>query len=166
MDKTERVDLIDVETYNKYIQDKYKEKRTKEGPWTTEPSRVEFEHQGYPCLAVRNEVLFNWCGYVGLKPDHPMYGMNYDKVNVNVHGGLTYSDYCRERICHKTTDNDKLYWFGFDCAHHAMDYIPGGLMESLDSMQGTYSYRVYRDIRYVKHQIELLAEQLKTLEGA
>lgn len=34
-------------------------------------------------------------GYVILPKDHPFYGVHYDEINsfVEVHGGLTYSDY-------------------------------------------------------------------------
>jgi hypothetical protein len=54
-------------------------------------------------------------GYVILPKDHPYYGMHYDEIPVNVHGGLTYSE--------KGSDNpnisqDEDVWVvGFDTAH-------------------------------------------------
>jgi hypothetical protein len=44
------------------------------------------------------------CGYVCVTKDHPWYGK--DDVDLDVHGGLTYSD---------MRDGD--WWFGYDCAH-------------------------------------------------
>lgn len=32
------------------------------------------------------------CAYVGIPATHPLAGMNYDQVPLNVHGGLTFSD--------------------------------------------------------------------------
>ena len=46
------------------------------------------------------------CGYVGVPEGHPMYGKHYDEVDVDVHGGLTYSN-----------DEDGLWTFGYDCGH-------------------------------------------------
>src|SRR5438477_3224946 len=69
------------------------------GPWQDEPDRVDFEHAGLPCLAHRGPSG-QWCGYVGLPPTHPAYGQHYDQVDVDAHGGLTYSDRCHGHICH------------------------------------------------------------------
>lgn len=32
------------------------------------------------------------CAYVEIPKDHPCYGLNYEKIKVNCHGGLTYSE--------------------------------------------------------------------------
>jgi hypothetical protein len=42
------------------------------------------------------------CGYVTVPDGHPCAGKDYNELNVDVHGGLTYA-----------LDNQ----FGFDCAH-------------------------------------------------
>lgn len=42
------------------------------------------------------------CGYVTVPEGHPCAGKDYDELDVEVHGGLTYA-----------LDNQ----FGFDCAH-------------------------------------------------
>lgn len=44
-----------------------------EGPWQNEPDRLEFEAEGFPCLANRNRMGV-WCGYVALPPGHPWHG--------------------------------------------------------------------------------------------
>ena len=45
---------------------------TTPAPWLTEPDRLEWTHEGYPCLAVRNS-FGAWCGYVGVPEGHPWY---------------------------------------------------------------------------------------------
>jgi hypothetical protein len=77
------------------------------GPWDTEPDKVQWPDAvtGLPCLAVRSD-LGNWCGYVGVSPDHPDHGKGYDDVDVEIHGGLTFAAGCghsdneSEGICH------------------------------------------------------------------
>lgn len=73
------------------------------------PSIVEkvWYWQGFKC-----KVMFvrqsHRCGYVQVPKGHLAYGVDYDKIDVNVHGGLTYSEYSKDK---------KGYWLGFDCAH-------------------------------------------------
>ena len=119
-----------------------------EGPWSKENDRVEFKNAGLTCLIQRNS-LGAWCGYVGIPSSHRFYKKHYDTVDVEVevHGGLTYSGECAGVICHKT---EKLWWFGFDCAHY-MDFIPTFCKIGKD---------IYRDQRYVTEQTMSLAEQL------
>lgn len=52
------------------------------GPWLTEPDRVEWvdEATRLPCLVLRREGLGHLCGYVGVPPDHPAHGLNYDGI--------------------------------------------------------------------------------------
>lgn len=73
-------------------------------------------------------MLGAWCGYVGVTRKHPAFGRFYDDIHgVQVHGGITYSDYTHMggHLCHER----RLWWLGFDMGH-ANDYIPG-LIESL-----------------------------------
>lgn len=56
----------------------------------------------------------NWfCGYVIIPTNHPFYGKDYSEINIDVHGGLTYSS--------DVKDFDTILmdgWvFGFDCNH-------------------------------------------------
>lgn len=123
-------------------------------PWMNEPDREEFEHCGYPCLIQRSEGLFNFCGYVAVPPGHPDHGKEYnDGIKVEVHGGLTYSNFCLNNICHtpKEGEPDNVWWFGFDCAH-AGDYCP-----AVPYFRGR---AIYRDINYVREEVKRLAEQL------
>ena len=70
-------------------------------------------------------------GYVAVPPEHPLHGVNYNDVdNIEVHGGLTFSNSMEEIKAdgwHDDTecigfdsfdDIPKDYWvFGFDTAH-------------------------------------------------
>lgn len=125
-----------------------------DGPWQTEPDRVQWNHAGFACLIVRNGWGV-WCGYVGVPEEHPYYKVNYNDVpNLLVHGGLTYSDVCRGHICHIPEPGfpDKVWWLGFDCGHWN-DYAPG--------IAPGVRHGEYRDLAYVTHEVEQLAEQLR-----
>ncbi len=136
------------------------------GPWDGEPDRLEFRSHGFACLAKRNMVMGFWCGYVGLPPEHPLYGKDYNQVeethDIRVHGGLTYSALCNEAIgiCHKPApgEPEDLFWLGFDCAH-------GGDLEPAIRALGFGFHAVYRDLEYVKQECEQLADQLEKVKG-
>jgi len=133
-----------------------------DGPWQTEPDRVEFEHAGLPCLLVRNRTG-NWCGYAAVPPGHPYHGADYSVPDVSVHGGLTYANACAGQICHapKPGEPDDVYWFGFDCAHF-MDLVPGfaHLFAGMPELSTLGVGDVYRDVAYVTEETKRLAEQL------
>lgn len=135
------------------------------GPWDGEPDKVQWPDPitGLPCLAVRNHQGA-WCGYVGVPPGHSLHGKPYNKVDVEVHGGLTFSDACNpaetpERgICHVPDEGeaDDVWWFGFDC-NHAWDDSPNSYSRRLE----IHEHRVvYRDLAYVQENVAKLAEQL------
>jgi hypothetical protein len=131
-----------------------------DGPWQTEPDRVEFEHAGFPCLLLRNHYGV-WCGYVATSPGHLYYGADYGEVGVDVHGGLTYGDYCQGDICHvpKSGEPDNVYWLGFDCGH-AFDLSPGMAAFRKEHGFGRDIGEQYRDVAYARAEAERLAEQL------
>lgn len=151
-----------------------------DGPWNAEPDRLEWrmsEQPGYPLLIVRNDhgAL---CGYVGVPPGHPAHGNKWNgevALQLEVHGGITYGDGCSGRICHvpKPGEPDDVWWLGFDCGH-AFDYMPGikALVGTLpgydkpppytDPPPGSWTER-YRDIDYVRAEVEALAKQLAAL---
>ena len=144
------------------------------GPWDNEPDKIQFpdKETGLPCLMHRSP-LGNWCGYVGVTVDHPLFakywGDLYDPstdagADLEVHGGLTYSDFCQQTddesqgICH-LPDNDEPYhvwWFGFDCAH-GYDSGPSKEFPALGDQQE------YRDVAYVKKECARLAKQLASI---
>ena len=146
------------------------------GPWDSEPDKMQWPDAmtGLPCLAVRNRLSGNWCGYVGVAPDHPLHGKGYSDEglpDLDVHGGLTFADACSageneaQGICHTPApgEPDHVWWFGFDCAH-------GGDRSPLDERYGLergYPFtnsgdETYRTLNYVQQQCAELAGQLVT----
>jgi hypothetical protein len=74
----------------------------------------EWEHLGLQCAVVLTRPGFHRCGYVRVPPGHPSHGKDYNEVEVDVHGGLTFG-----QIEPCDTHKDGIgYWLGFDCAHH------------------------------------------------
>lgn len=138
------------------------------GPWQDEPDKMQWQDEatGLPCLIVRAPWTGALCGYVGVPQGHPAYGQDYYSLNVDVHGGLTFADKCQTSqdeahgVCHvpATGEPDNVWWLGFDC-NHCGDFAP-----VLDAMRATsnlqFSDETYRDIEYVKNEVEQLALQL------
>ncbi len=111
------------------------------GPWDTEPDRFEWRSAEFPQLAlltVRNR-MGAWCGYVGLPPGYWRYGVGYDELPLDAHGGLTFSDRCHGHICHEPApgEPEHVWWLGFDCLHYR-DTSPGMLAVRALTGQATY----------------------------
>jgi hypothetical protein len=148
-----------------------------EGPWMSEPDRVEFRHAGLPCLLRRSPRGGAWCGYVAVPPGHPLHGTTHDGIDVEVHGGLTYSGRCEGDVCHVPApgEPDDVWWIGFDCGH-AFDVSPAreARLRAIDPHLAdpwppwpepvpAALREVYRDLAYVRGETESLAEQLAAL---
>lgn len=143
------------------------------GAWDGEPDKVQWQDEatGLPCLAVRQPHSGHWCGYVGVVEGHKAFQKGYGDVDVNVHGGLTYSDFCQPHgdeagkgICHipGPGEPDRVWWLGFDCAHHN-DHSPRDAMYAQERSEECFqldSRGPYRTLQYVKNEVTNLAEQL------
>jgi hypothetical protein len=149
-------------------QEEYKIDKTNwiPGPWKNEPDRVEFEHDGFPCLMLRQSTHGAWCGYVAVPPGHPWHGKDYNDIDASVHGGLTYAEKCAGLVCHvpKPGEPDDVWWLGFDCVHSG-DFSPG-YADIRASHPGIFSphptiYEQYRDVDYVRSECRDLAKQAR-----
>lgn len=134
-----------------------------DGPWQTEPDRLEWEHDGMNCLIVRN-LSGALCGYVGVPESHPWHGVHYDEPSADVHGGLNYGSACNGVICHSADDetDGKLFWFGFDTAHWH-DLVPS-MLRNISKIHGAIMDPmgdVYWNIDMVRQETNRLAEQAK-----
>lgn len=142
-----------------------------EGEWKHEPDKVQWQDEatGLPCLIVRNGAGA-LCGYVGVAEGHPMFKKHYDAVEkpdgeyIDVHGGLTFSDFCQKggeahSICHIPApgEPDHVWWLGFDCAHSG-DLSPGYVHRLPSRMR--LERESYKNIEYVKAECAKLAAQL------
>lgn len=129
------------------------------GEWSDEPDKMQWQDEttGLPCLIVRNR-MGALCGYVGVAEGHPAFDVHYDEVNVDVHGGLTFADFCQpndgdEGICHVPDEGEpeRVYWLGFDCAH-CWDVTP--------AWPDGFGEGSYKNIPYVQNECRQLAAQL------
>ncbi|WP_075510288.1 hypothetical protein [Mycobacterium ostraviense] len=87
-----------------------------DGPWRAvelpSPRMTLIDHgveHGIPWVTCRAPLYGAANGYVKIPAGHHWHGLDYDAINVDVHGGLTYAD------------GD---WIGFDTAHCG-DIWPG-----------------------------------------
>jgi hypothetical protein len=148
----------------------------REGPWFNEPDKIQWidETTGYDCLIVRNKRFGFLCGYCGIDFFHPFYQKHYDKIGnyesieIDVHGDLTFSDFCSGEeetgICHIPLNgrSSHIWWFGFDCGH-AYDIFPHPLFDSdIDDLTLNITYKT---IPYVESQVQHLAKQLFEIEN-
>jgi hypothetical protein len=85
---------------------------------------------------------FALCGYVRLPKEHPAHGKTYHVIDVECHGGLTFSSFIGDD-----------FWVGFDCAHAGDGFSIG-----ISKMPGEV-----RDMAYVESEVEHLAEQLAAM---
>jgi hypothetical protein len=52
-------------------------------------------------------------GYIGVPPEHPWYNQDYNHIDADVHGGLTYSCYVLPN-----NSGEGYWWLGFDTIHY------------------------------------------------
>lgn len=107
-----------------------------------------------PCLMLRASFNGTWCGYVGVPESHVYYKKDFAEIrSVEVHGGLTYSNFCEIKTAFfnkkmgNNYDKNKYWWLGFDCFH----YRDTGLKEV------SYFDESYRTQTYVESECEYLA---------
>ena len=72
------------------------------------------EHAGHEWQVVANRRLGFRCGYVKVGPGHPWFNKDYNGINCDVHGGLTFAE--ADTPCPNAGPDDG-YWVGFDCGH-------------------------------------------------
>lgn len=128
-----------------------------QGEWTKEPDEVRWldKDTGLPCVILRN-TIGALCGYVGVSKSHPLFGVDYNEVDLSAHGGVNFSD----NLDDSPGPLRDLWWFGFDCCHYR-DFAPVQLAILKNSLP-----RNYRNIEYVKKECGSLAQQLYAISPA
>jgi hypothetical protein len=146
------------------------------GPWDGEPDRVEFKASGFPCLILRVTHHGALCGYVAVPPGHPAHGKkwsSYENSDIEapgVHGGVTFTEGCQGEgplsVCHVPAagEPDDVWWIGFDTVH-AGDFAPA-MDGARRGRVPDFEYAAYRDIWYVRREVERLAAQLAEMGSA
>jgi hypothetical protein len=143
-------------------------------PVTPYKIEKEWKHQGLSCaVTIARNQGGSRCGYVRVPPGHPAYGKDYDSVDVEAHGGLTFAaiEPCTEH------EDGQGWWFGFDCRHAwDLDWDPNLDPDTLSPEDRKY-YDITRSFESslvpkghywtqseVEAQCELLAAQLIAME--
>lgn len=131
----------------------------------------DFMIDEYRCVII-GMYLGHRCGYIGIPKDNKFYGLMYDDVDIDVHGGLTYaSSDCNSEYPVKTTDT---WWIGFDCAHFGdgkdVELIKSfGEQEERTKMLLDMELRFpideeVRTVEYVENELRNAVKQLKNLK--
>ena len=137
----------------------------------------EFEYEDYKCVVILQR-LGHRCGYVGIPPGHPAFGLDYRAdllANIWVHGSLTYSN---EGDGYPIDGN--YWWLGFDCAHYRDRPDMEAVFDSFELSENEIAVlAVLRELggwafpegevrtkKYVEKECMGLAAQLKTIEKA
>lgn len=144
-----------------------------DGEWKNEPDKIQWvdEATGLDCLIHRHNRSGHLCGYVGVPEGHPAFEKDYETPDVDVHGGLTYADFCQDTacedkgICHVPYEGrpHRVWWLGFDCAHSG-DYSPISHRFENESWYSR-SHETYRNVEYVKAECAKLAAQLAAMSA-
>jgi hypothetical protein len=104
------------------------------------------------------------CGYVAVPPEHKLHGEDYDNVEVDVHGGLTYSGSDRSEYPVAAAG---MFWFGYDCAHLGDARDPDLMDDEHRKYANILSLRlgddVIRSLDFCIDECESLAKQLVEL---
>ena len=138
------------------------------GEWVEEPDEVIFEYEGWKCR-IRRPGGGYLCGYICIPENNKYYLKDFDEIDIEVHGGITYSE-----------KKEEGNWIGFDCAH-INDYTPHTKrmyqtipemtkiredsekrMEKL-GITSTIPKPTYKNIAFCIQQCQSMVDQLKAL---
>ena len=106
-------------------------------------------YEGYEFLICHNRI--NPTAYVKVPDTHPFYGKNYDEIDINVHGGLTFSG-DRANILGKSDAGN--FWIGWDYGHLG-DYLA---IPQISFGQDGHQWSMAEILEHVKDVIGQLAK--------
>jgi hypothetical protein len=73
----------------------------------------EGEYKGFHYFILHNRNGYR-CGYIIVPPEHEWFGLEYDDIGADVHGGLTYGEL---EASEYWLEHKGKHIIGFDCAH-------------------------------------------------
>jgi len=113
---------------------------------------VEFDekYKGYQIVGITNDLGFR-CGYVRVPQSHRYFNVDRRDIDIECHGGLTYSGGSNEYPVHA---ENNCWWIGFDCSHFG-DRIPGIEFPGVRLLG-----EVLRTEEYVRNECKNIVEQL------
>jgi len=128
----------------------------------------EWIDKGRLCIIVRGPMAL--CAYVGIPSHHPLYGKHYDSIDVECHGGLTYSGVFG-RLMIKGEDRFDDYWLlGWDYAHAGdKGFNPPEVENLIRRNGGVYSFFERPEdktwtIAEIESQINEVLKQIEPIE--
>lgn len=117
---------------------------------------VEFIYKGFECLIRLAEWSGHLNGYVKIPKTHPAYFKDYDELDIECHGGLSFSGFLTDR------KGERKWYIGFDCAH-AGDLTPR-ISEQFPISNLLFGYEIWRDEEYVTDNLKNIVQQLIGME--
>lgn len=130
----------------------------------------DFMIEGYRCVIV-GQNLGHRCGYIAIPKGHEFYGVGYEDIDIDVHGGWTYSE--NSKWEYPVIAND-IWWIGFDCGHYCdgkdLELIKSFGKDSesvkymLDMESRFPSNEEVRTIEYVENELIDAVKQIKNLK--
>lgn len=107
-------------------------------------------HENFDWAVLHNGMGYR-CGYVRVPSGHPWEGKDYNEIDANVHGGLTYGD----------RDKDGSWWIGFDCGHYCDARDPSlSMPKPIRALtKATLDIGVIRDQAFAEKECRFLCEQ-------
>ena len=137
--------------------------------------KVEFDgyYKGFRYVIVF-QSMGHRCGYVEIPKDNKLYGKDYEDININCHGGLTYSKFNNRNY---PVEYNNGYFIGFDCSHCG-DGKNTDLAREYDII-GSHTYKELKEIEtmfpihgeevrsfeYVKDECKSIIDQIINMEG-
>ena|SRR6266403_1542801 len=126
-----------------------------------EGDELVWTHNGIHCYIRRIQLYGHLCGYCLVPKDNKLYKKPYNKIQSNVHGGITYSE------IHDFSGING-WWIGFDCCHgdDLMPYMkPQGfeavVCNLVDLFDGTLgSEKTYKTMNFAQVECNKLAEEI------
>ncbi|MEB6232528.1 hypothetical protein [Mammaliicoccus sciuri] len=113
-----------------------------------EGNEKKFEYKGYECLIKRMENRWHLCGYIKYRPE---YSNEWEALNSNFHGGVSYNNYLFGWLGEE--------WIGFDCMQ-SDDRTPHDVLFE-EQLVPTWDGAAYRTMEYVE---ECLINAIDNLE--
>ena len=110
------------------------------------------------------------CAYVSIPKDHPYYQKHYDDVNVDCHGGLTFSNkhnyikFNGQEMTLEWAENiqEDCSWIGWDYAHLG-DYFCSDRFEEPGDKKWT-TEEILQDCYDVIEQLKTVANKIQDVE--
>jgi len=119
----------------------------------------DWMYKNLRCMVVlrRTSIMEWYCGYVAVPSGHPDWGKGYEEVDVEVHGGLTFSGQGKPG---SLWEDKQLWWFGFDCAHAEDNFYRDDYLSARPELEPIVRGARKWKVEEVVEETEKLAEQL------